>query len=460
MPVKDQQSRWPDDSKLKSTDKGFSAAANDMLLEERIAVLERKLQKQNYRLSVLQHLAGFFATMPKPDQIAKTLLELFCRETHVQTSAIWLRVRGANVYKPYTGFGLNKDTWSKWELPAPNPFLHASMLLLHQGWLEKQAVLPTMAPLMGPGGNLALHYLPFEYNSLLMGFAIIGIESGHLIDDDLDTLALLGRQVASSLFNLYLFLDLSDQRDELKRKSLDLERANDTLLKMDSFKNEFLIITSHELRTPLTGVLGFIKLVLDGMYENEEEMRLMLQDSYSSGKRLLKLLNDILDLAKIESGHLELDLKPVSVQDSFAEIKSIAQSIPKEPGVTINWPEGLDSLPNILADPDRFNQILVNLLSNALKFTLKGSVSVVVEREIGFISFSVIDTGIGISPEARTNLFQKFVQAYSGRTRGFSGTGLGLVISKELAEIMGGAIDLQSDGEGCGSTARFTIPIA
>jgi len=458
--VKDQKSRQPTtDSSVEPIEKGSGLSA-EKLLEKKIAVLERKLLRQDYKLSVLQHLAGVFAAIPRPGQLSKALVEIFCREHQVHTSVVWLKERCSDVYRPHASVGLNSETWSKWELPAPNPFPNTPMLLLHQHWMEQQTILPDMAPLLGPTGNLAIHYLPFEYNATLMGFAIIGMEPGYLIDDDLDTLDVLGHQAAASLFNSHLFLNLIDQRDELKHKSVELEKANGALMKMDRLKNEFLIITSHELRTPLTGALGFIKLVIDGMFDSEEEMRQMLQDSYSSGKRLLKLLNDILDLAKIESGYLELDLKPVALQDGFAGIKTIAEGIPKESGVVINWPDGLESLPDILADPDRFNQILINLLSNALKFTHEGSVSVIAERDIGFINIFVVDTGIGISPETRVNLFQKFVQADSGRARGFGGTGLGLVISKELAELMGGAIDLQSDGKGRGATARFRIPIA
>ncbi|MDR1840488.1 MAG: HAMP domain-containing histidine kinase [Holophagales bacterium] len=459
MPVEDQLSKWQGaDSDACSADKDFSDGES---LKKRIADLEGKLSRQDHQLSVLQHLAGVFATMPKPNQIGKMLLELFCRELHAVTSMVWLKGRYSDVFRPLSGVGLNKRVCSEWKLPAPNPFPDTHMLLLRQQWLEKQTVLPHMTPLLGPGGNLALYYLPFEYNAALMGFAIMGIDPDHSIDEEEENNALeiLGRQVGASIYNSHLFLNLSDQRDELKYKTDELEKANESLMKMDRFKNEFLVITSHELRTPLTGALGFIKLVMEGMYQDEEEMRQMLQDSYSSGKYLLKLLNDILDLAKIESGNLKVDLRPVSVKDRFAEIKTITHSLPRKSNVAIHWPDDLESLPDIIADPDRFSQVMINLLSNALKFTLEGSVSVIAERDIGFINFSVIDTGIGISLENQGNLFQKFVQVHSGHSRGFSGTGLGLLISKHLVELMGGAIEIHSEGEGRGATVRFRIPI-
>jgi signal transduction histidine kinase len=397
--------------------------------------------------------------MPKTSQVAKMLIDLLQRELNAKTGAVWFKARQAAIFKAKAGFGVESQAWNDWRLPAPNPFPHFPMLLLQPNWLEKQVIQPAMGEPLGGKGELDLFYMPFEYNSALMGFAIFGLAPDTAMDDQVGSLALLGHQVAASVFNSYLFADLTEQRDELKLKLAELEKANEALVQLDYFKNEFLIITSHELRTPLTGVLGLTKLVMDGLYEDESEMRQMLGDSYSSASYLLKLLNDILDLAKIESGQLDIVPRPVPVFERFEEIKLIAGSIPKKPGVAVIWPEGLDQMPEMLADPDRFSQVLVNLLSNALKFTNEGSVSVLVERDIGFIHFSVVDTGIGISPENQAKLFQKFVQAGEGRTR-VGGSGLGLVISKHIVEMMGGNIAMHSGGEGKGTTIRFTVPIA
>jgi signal transduction histidine kinase len=434
--------------------------ANGIPQEAKNAEICDRLRRQLYQLSALQQLAGYFATMPKTSQIAKILLEIFCRDLNAKTAVVWFKARNATDYLPMSGLGIEKHTWNDWKLPAPNPFPHLPMLLLQPNWLEKQAILPSMGELLGSQGELEICYVPFEYNSALMGFAIIGITPGFAIAEETDALTILGHQVGASLFNSYLFADLSEQRDELKFKVMELEKANDALQKLDHFKNEFLIITSHELRTPLTGVIGLTKLVLDGLYEDENEMRQMLSDSYMSASYLLKLLNDILDLAKVESGQLKILPRAVSVMDRFAEMKLIANTIPRKPGVVLNWPCGLEMLPEMLADPDRFNQVLINLLSNALKFTHQGYVSILAERDIGFINFSVADTGIGISPDNQGRLFQKFVQADSGCAREFSGSGLGLVISKHLVEMMGGSIALHSDGEGRGTTIKFTVPIA
>ena len=142
------------------------------------------------------------------------------------------------------------------------------------------------------------------------------------------------------------------------------------------------------------------------------------------------------------------------------EIKPIAEAYPRKPEVQLIWPEDLVSLPEVLVDPGRLRQVLLNILSNALKFTREGSVRVLVERGFGQMNIQVVDTGIGISPEAQAMLFQKFVQADGSHSREYGGTGLGLVICKHLMEMMGGTISLASEGQGKGTTMTLMVPIA
>ena len=198
---------------------------------------------------------------------------------------------------------------------------------------------------------------------------------------------------------------------------------------------------------------------MDGLYDDAEDMRSMLQDSYTSGQHLLGLLNDILDLAKIESGKLEVHPVPFSLAALVEEVKPIAEAYPRKAGVELLWPN-LKDIPEVVVDPNRLKQVLLNLLSNSLKFTKEGSVSLLAERHPGLIALLVVDTGIGVSIEAQARLFQKFAQADGGHSREYGGTGLGLVICKHLMEMMGGTIELSSEGLGKGSTLRITMPIA
>ncbi|HLP31721.1 MAG: ATPase, histidine kinase-, gyrase and HSP90-like domain protein [Holophagaceae bacterium] len=421
--------------------------------------LRAKLSRRSHQMQVLQHVSEILAATSKGGQVVSVVLDVLAQEFHCQRAVVWTLEDGGSGYVPKEGTGLTRAEWSGLRLPAPNPFPDTPMVLFQSQWLESAGSTEPLALLRG-GDGAQLYFIPFEHQLLLLGFAILAMPGDRKWEDeDLDSITILQRQAAISLYNAWLFRDLSAQRDALQRQTLELERVNDALREADQLKSEFLALTSHELRTPLTGILGFTRLVMDGLYDDAEEMRSMLQDSYSSGQHLLGLLNDILDLAKIESGKYEVHPEPFSLAVLLDEVKPIAEAYPRKADVELFWPDMTD-IPDVVVDPSRLKQVLLNVLSNALKFTKEGSVAVQVERQPGMIALSVVDTGIGVSVEAQARLFQKFAQAEGGHSREFGGTGLGLVICKHLMEMMGGSISLTSEGLGKGSTLRLTMAIA
>ena len=421
--------------------------------------LRSKLNRRSHHMQVLQHVSEILAATSKGGQVVSVVLDVLVQEFQCPRGAVWILEDGGASYVPREGAGLPRPAWSSLRLPAPNPFPDVPLVLFQSQFLDASCGPELLEALRGPE-EAALYFVPFEHQLLLLGFAILAMpRDRRLEDEDQDSISILQRQTAVSLYNAWLFRDLSEQRDALQRQALELERVNVALREADQLKSEFLALTSHELRTPLTGILGFTRLVLDGLYEDAEEMHSMLQDSYLSGQHLLGLLNDILDLAKIESGRLEVHPEPSSLAILLEEVKPIAEAYPRRPGVHLVWPD-LEELPEVMVDPSRLKQVLLNLLSNALKFTKEGSVSVQVERRPGHMALSVVDTGIGVSPEAQARLFQKFAQAEGGHAREYGGTGLGLVICKHLMEMMGGTIGLHSEGLGHGTTMRITMPIA
>ena len=421
--------------------------------------LRARLGRRSHQMQVLQQVSEILAATSKGGQVVSVVLDVLTQEFHCQRAVVWTLEDGGVGYVPKEGTGLSRAEWSTLRLPAPNPFPDTPLVLFQSQWLDPSADAQVLGTLKGDD-VAQLYFIPFEHQLLLLGFAILALPGERRWEDeDLDSIAILQRQAAISLYNAWLFRDLSEQRDALQRQTLELERVNDALREADQLKSEFLALTSHELRTPLTGILGFTRLVMDGLYDDAEEMRSMLQDSYMSGQHLLGLLNDILDLAKIESGKLEVHPEPFNLAILLEEVKPIAEAYPRKPGVELFWPDMAD-IPEVVVDPSRLKQVLLNLLSNALKFTKVGTVSVQVERHPGTIVLLVVDTGIGVSAEAQTRLFQKFAQAEGGHSREFGGTGLGLVICKHLMEMMGGIIALTSEGLGKGSTLRITMPIA
>jgi PAS domain S-box-containing protein len=251
------------------------------------------------------------------------------------------------------------------------------------------------------------------------------------------------------------------QQQELTLVGLNrsLELANLELTQANRLKSEFLANTSHELRTPLNAIMGFLRLVLDNMCDSSEEKRMFLQNAYDSAAKLLALINELLDGAKIEAGRLDLKLREVNIASVFAEVEKLSrvQAAQKKLRLSFGTPPAAAA---VRADPDKLQQVLLNLVANAIKFTHQGEVRVRARSlpSKGHVRFEVRDTGIGIAPETQRHLFQKFVQGNGSSTRQYGGTGLGLAICKNLVEYMGGQIWLSSPGPGQGTTVFFTLP--
>ncbi len=243
----------------------------------------------------------------------------------------------------------------------------------------------------------------------------------------------------------------ADLVGELRVNNLQLERAN-------RLKSEFLASVSHELRTPMNAIIGYTKLMLDGL---DGEMTAQQQTDLfrvaQAADNLLGLINGLLDLAKIEAGKMELNIEEVNITDVTDEALELVRPHADEKGLQVRSviPQGL---PNVWADRARVRQVLANMLANAVKFTERGVVSVAATAAEGWVTVSVADTGVGISPEAQAYVFDEFRQADSSTTRRYGGTGLGLAISKRLVTLHGGRIWVDSE-VGRGSTFHFTLPI-
>ncbi len=258
--------------------------------------------------------------------------------------------------------------------------------------------------------------------------------------------------------------DITEQKkaeEKLKLYAEQLEIANAQLQELNRLKSEFLANTSHELRTPLNSIIGFLNLIKEGLYDNHEEMMKFVDNALMSAKHLLNVINDILDIAKIEAGKLELNIEDVEVSELLHEVWTLShvQAEQKKLEYKFVYP---DRKVFIRGDRNRLKQILLNLIGNAIKFTHRGGITVKVDvfEDKGFCQFTVSDTGIGIPKEKQAKLFQKFVQADGTTTRKYGGTGLGLAITKSLVELMGGVIELYSEGEGKGTTVIFTVPLS
>lgn len=248
----------------------------------------------------------------------------------------------------------------------------------------------------------------------------------------------------------------------LRSLNKQLERANEDLAEAGRTKDEFLAHVSHELRTPLNSILGFSKLILDGLTKSPEEERELLRDVFSSAQHLLSLVNDILDIGRIEAGRMSLHLEVVNIRHLLDSTIPLIAIQAVEKGLELRDESIGVELPPVEADEVRLRQVLLNLLTNAVKFTPKGMVAVRAAMEPGgdFLRLEVEDTGIGIPLEKREAVFRKYVQVGGKHAAGLGGTGLGLAISRRLVELMGGRIGLEEGRGGRGTRVWLTVPVA
>jgi signal transduction histidine kinase len=269
-------------------------------------------------------------------------------------------------------------------------------------------------------------------------------ESGAFSERQIELLETFAAQAVIAIQNVRLFT-------EIREKSRQLEVAS-------QHKSQFLANMSHELRTPLNAILGYTEMMVDGLYGDvPEKAQGVLERVQSNGKHLLGLINDVLDLSKIEAGQLTLAVEEYSVPDMVSTVMSATESLAKTKGIALvaALPQGL---PRGMGDARRLTQVLLNLVGNAIKFTDEGKVEIRARQQGDRFKISVIDTGPGIAKADQAKIFEEFQQVDNTSTRKKGGTGLGLSISRKIVELHGGYIAVESES-GKGSNFKITIPI-
>lgn len=309
--------------------------------------------------------------------------------------------------------------------------------------------------------------VPFSVKSELIGGLLLGDKaSGDIYSSkDIDVLKILVPEVSVAINNALSYEEIKNfnitLEKEVKSATSDLQVANERLKELDKVKDEFVSLASHELRTPMTAIKSYVWLLLEGkqgpLTEKQHEY---LDRVYISTERLIQLVNDMLNVSRIESGRLTLNVQPINIlqltRDVIDEVLPTAQK--QEINLSITPSEV--SVPNVNCDPQKIKEVLINLIGNSMKFTpAKGSITVSYSVSEGFVTVKVEDTGSGIKKEDIQKLFHKFQMVGDTQRQNIHGTGLGLYICKSIVEAQGGKIWAESEGEGKGAKFYFTLPI-
>jgi signal transduction histidine kinase len=310
---------------------------------------------------------------------------------------------------------------------------------------EREYDATRLRPILTRLGYRSLLAVPLLREERIVGGLVVWRqETGAFSADVVNLLQTFSAQSVLAIENARLFL-------EVEEKGRQLESAS-------RHKSQFLANMSHELRTPLNAILGYTELILDNIYgEIGEKVRDVLVRLEKSGRHLLGLINDVLDLSKIEAGQLTLALAEYSMPDVVQTVLTAVEALAAEKKLALQVTVAPD-LPRGQGDERRISQVLLNLVGNAIKFTEAGGVRVDVSASDGTFRVAVADTGPGIAPEDQAKIFQEFQQVDSSSTRKKGGTGLGLSIAKRIVEMHGGRIWVESS-PGKGSTFWFTLPV-
>jgi signal transduction histidine kinase len=284
-------------------------------------------------------------------------------------------------------------------------------------------------------------------------------------DEDLQVLEVVGAQAAIAIENAILYEDQKrfniKLEKEVEKATHDLKKANEQLIKLDQAKSDFISIASHQLRTPLTVVKGYISMILERNFGDiTPKLEDPLDKIYESNDRLIKLVENLLNISRIESGRLQFEAKKMHLEDLATSVVDELSSYAAKKKIKLTLKKPKKALPEVKIDEEKIRQVVMNLIDNAIKYTKQGSVTVEVSKREDNIRFCVIDSGMGIDPKDQVNLFKKFHRGEGTVLVHTEGTGLGLYVARNMLDMHKGKIWAESKGVGKGSKFCFEIPIA
>ena len=307
---------------------------------------------------------------------------------------------------------------------------------------------------------------PLNVKNETIGLIVLGQkESGDMYNnEDLSVLEIIGAQAAIAIENALLYEETKNfaakLKKEVKKATADVKDANKQLRKLDAAKSNFISIASHQLRTPLTVIKGYISMMIEGSFGKvtKEELE-SLKKVYESNERLIQLVEDLLNISRIESGKLQFDFHETRLEEVVESVAEELSESAKQKGLALTYKKPNKPLPMVKIDGEKIRYVVLNLIDNSIKYTKQGSVTISLRLGVKHIHFCVVDTGIGIGKEDLSNLFKKFSRGKDISTVNPEGTGMGLYVGRMMIKAHQGTIWAESEGEGKGSKFCFSIPI-
>lgn len=426
-----------------------------------------ELAEKNKTLSLLRKIDAItLSAVTNINETSKQVVNVIAGDTDLKSLAIYIFDKDGNALVKLavseTEAITNIEKQLNKSLYNGKIFLTDTINLIARAAAEKKGqITHTLFPILTPGltqdeTTLAQSTLGIQ-SSLIYPLTVRGNVIGVLvfgISEDEKTLSTYRRDLIERLAEV---IGISIDNSLLYQ---EIQSANEKLQQLDKLKDEFVSLASHELRTPMTAIKSYLWMALMGKGgQLSEKQSYYLGRAYTSTNRLIKLVNDMLNVSRIESGRISLSMVSTNleklIQDVIIEITPRAQEL----GIHIVFTPS-NTIPSVLADPDKIKEVLINLIGNSFKFTPKdGSITITVSQENGMVITRVKDTGAGIKKEDMAKLFHKFSMVGSDylRKQNAQGTGLGLYISKSLIELHGGKIIATSDGENTGTTFSFSL---
>ncbi|MDO9299948.1 MAG: GAF domain-containing sensor histidine kinase, partial [Anaerolineales bacterium] len=415
----------------------------------RLFALNEKRARELETVAVVSTTAS---TVLDPDELLQSVVDLTKERFNLYHAHIYLADESWNTLLLASGAG---EIGRQMVMAGHAIQMDAEKSLVARATRERKAIIVNDA--RAESDFLPNPFLPDTRSEMavpmISGDKVIGIFDvqsdvvGHFSQEDANIYTTLALQVAVALQNARLYVEQSATVAQLRE--------------LDRLKSSFLANMSHELRTPLNSILGFADVILEGLDGPlTDNMQNDLGLIYKNGQHLLHLINDVLDMAKIESGKMNLNIEKFNLQEVIEEVTSITSTMASEKNLALFIDPDSDHEVEINADKIRLRQVMINLINNAIKFTEKGKISIHVAREENNVLISVKDTGMGIPADHLEAVFQEFTQVDTTTTRKVGGTGLGLPISRRLINMHSGRLWAESSGiDGEGATFYVFLPI-